>query len=735
MPIQFGPFQFDPRSQELRRRGLPIRMPASQIRLLRMFLDRPGELITREQISTCLWTETGTIDVATGINTAIKRLRYNLNDDPANPQYLETVIGVGYRFIAPVSETWPDEPALDTLSVRRPDYPVAPGPPALPAAIARKSDWRQGPAKWLAACAGVAVLIAGIGSLLWFRSKHAAHPVNVATDWKFEPVTFDVDGNKVVAAAVAPDGRCVAYADDYGISLHWFDGRPDELTVDQPNLIVRGMTWFPKTRMLAVSGTDRATGRHEVWAIGTTSYNHLLLEDAELAVVSPDGTRIAFTRNHSSEVWLSSQDGSQQHRLQSLSSASASFLLWSHSGEYLLLSGSRPKASSGAGAGPSEPFYESLQASSGKVAEQRPGIRIDSGFLQDDGALHYIAAASPAQSEPATDWMSVLINPSTGKLLGQPQASRKILIGPATSLSASLDGKSIAAVFDRRNQTVFAATLTDGNSSLTNIHRVSHGLYNSYPHAWTHSGEILFESMLHSKNAIFAQGPGTGEASLIAQLPGDAIYPQLTPDGQWIFFVQQTDTTPRQNSLYRVDVAGGAPQKVAIAGPFEDIHCPLKGPGSCVLRESVGHEALVYYAVDPSQGMGKELARTPWRPNRLGDWSLSPDGSTLTIIDHNHVQPAIDFIPIDGRRKAVRQISFGGHDAILAATWAADGKGLFMETRTDNGFQLVYSDFSGRQKSLLTSPRVIFGIPSADGKQLAFPRFTESNNVWVAKAK
>ena len=84
--FRFGPFELEPAQQQLRRRGIPIRLPASRIRLLQLLVNRHGELVTRDEIAACLWSEAQTVDVITGINTAVNHLRSQLGDDAAAPK-------------------------------------------------------------------------------------------------------------------------------------------------------------------------------------------------------------------------------------------------------------------------------------------------------------------------------------------------------------------------------------------------------------------------------------------------------------------------------------------------------------------------------------------------------------------------------------------------------------------------------------------------------------------------
>ena len=71
--------------------------------LLILLASREGQLVTRSEIADRLWASEVFVDTEHGINTAIRKLRYLLRDDPDNPKFIQTVIGMGYRFIAPIT--------------------------------------------------------------------------------------------------------------------------------------------------------------------------------------------------------------------------------------------------------------------------------------------------------------------------------------------------------------------------------------------------------------------------------------------------------------------------------------------------------------------------------------------------------------------------------------------------------------------------------------------------------
>ena len=101
-PIRFGLFEFDPRSGELRKQGLKVRLQGQPVEILSMLLARPGELVTREELQKKLWPQDTFVDFDPSLNAAMKRLRSALGDSAETPRFIETLARRGYRFLAPV---------------------------------------------------------------------------------------------------------------------------------------------------------------------------------------------------------------------------------------------------------------------------------------------------------------------------------------------------------------------------------------------------------------------------------------------------------------------------------------------------------------------------------------------------------------------------------------------------------------------------------------------------------
>ena len=103
--VRFGPYELDFGRFQLFRTGEPVSLEGLPLQLLMYLVDHHRELVTREQIADALWGKDVFVDVEQGINTAIRKVRMALEDDSAQPQYLQTVVGRGYRFVAPLSVT------------------------------------------------------------------------------------------------------------------------------------------------------------------------------------------------------------------------------------------------------------------------------------------------------------------------------------------------------------------------------------------------------------------------------------------------------------------------------------------------------------------------------------------------------------------------------------------------------------------------------------------------------
>lgn len=119
--VQFGEFTLDERGFRLQKGDRQLRLEKLPMELLIFLLRRPGELVSREEIASHLWGKDVFLDVDHSINTAIRKIRRVLRDDPEKPRFIETVVGKGYRFAAPVTGSLTDpEPSPVDITIPQP---------------------------------------------------------------------------------------------------------------------------------------------------------------------------------------------------------------------------------------------------------------------------------------------------------------------------------------------------------------------------------------------------------------------------------------------------------------------------------------------------------------------------------------------------------------------------------------------------------------------------------------
>jgi len=180
--IIFGPFQVVLRSAELYKHGVRIKLSGQPFAILAMLLDRPGELITREELKQRLWPVDTFVDFEHSLNSAIKKLRQVLGDSADEPRYIETLPRRGYRFIGTLSS-----PPVSTENSQV-DLPLPSGsvvtvasptpPPMAPVAIAHASN------KHLREWAAIAIVtMAIIGAAVFSKLSGHTRASLSDTDW------------------------------------------------------------------------------------------------------------------------------------------------------------------------------------------------------------------------------------------------------------------------------------------------------------------------------------------------------------------------------------------------------------------------------------------------------------------------------------------------------------------------------------------------------------------------
>ncbi len=176
--VYFEDFDVDLDTGEIRRQGVRVRLRGKPCRILVTLLRQPGEVVARQQLIDSLWSSNTFVDFDSNLKTALSNLRRVLGDSADYPRFIETVQGVGYRFLQPVSTTKPI-PRLRgrsrKMATRLPSFPISDGTDhvdpkflRVPGGSLEESDWRH------IIAATLVLMISAISVFVAFRNKASA---------------------------------------------------------------------------------------------------------------------------------------------------------------------------------------------------------------------------------------------------------------------------------------------------------------------------------------------------------------------------------------------------------------------------------------------------------------------------------------------------------------------------------------------------------------------------------
>ena len=708
--------------------------------LLILLVENRSKLVTREEIETFLWPESGLVDVVQGINAAVNRIRAVLNDDASKPRFIETVIGEGYRFIArveemveesapirPPIESESEQEALSALSTATEVEP-APGelqvsrPPSRP--LVRRSF------VWLLV-GGIGLLVAG--SLAALRWKTHANPMPEPV---FRQITTLVPENRATAAALSPDGKLTVFANADGVFLRRENGLTTELR-SPPDFIVDRLAWVPDGSEIVVSGFSAVTNIPGIWLSSLTGTTLLELRRAgRQALPSPDGTRIAFVSRDWSEIWVMGTSGEMPHSIVNGSVGDTfPIVLWSADGRRLIFQ-RRQRAEQVQDV----TSYEVVVVDTKQIVSRQKDPGMSSASLLTDGRLFFLRWDNGEFVSSRELW-EVGTNLATSAWMGEP---RKIAASPGDSitlldLSVTADGTRAMVLKRSEQNSIFVGDLDQNTPRIFNTRRLTLDERTNYPHAWTaDSRAVIFESNRNGNYDLFKQDIDRRTPETIVATPFDEVLPQLAPDGHTVLYATRRHENQRPyfyNSrpfqLMRVSSSGGIPQEVELGEPLDEFVCAL-GPGTrCVLRSTRPGKDRTYYELDAVKGKGRELAQIRWSYEILGDWAISPDGTQIAIPNHDGSDAQIRVVtfgarPDDSRE---REVILPGVSNLRGLIWTADGRGWFVSVDTTVGSQMLYARLDGQFKALGDIQGWV--VPSPDGHKVAFLNAILATNAWM----
>jgi Tol biopolymer transport system component/DNA-binding winged helix-turn-helix (wHTH) protein len=705
--VQFGVFEVDLRAGELRRNGSRVRLQEQPFQILALLLERPGEVVTRDQLRTRLWPADTFVDFDHSLNAAVRRLRDALGDSAENPRFVETVARRGYRFLAPVDGA---TPAVASSA------PVTPKP---------AHDWR------LAAAAGI-LLLAGIGVGL-FVGRRAPPSLSPPTPIVERRLTANPDDDPVSSAAISADGKNLALSDGTGFYLRQIDsGETHPLPLPE-GFKAQPVAWFPDGDHILATSVAGPTQLPGLWQLSTIGGSPRKLSDqGREAAVSPDGSQIVFLKGaaKSQQVWLMRADGQQPRQIAGELGDLFRSPVWSADGKRVAFLRAAYRGA--------DPQIEILDLANNQHTVVLTNTRLGPALAWlNDRIFYALREAPPSQTE--TNVWSLTVDSRTGKPLGAPTRITSS-VGGVQSLSLSSDGKRLAYVKEGWQPDVYVARVEANGYRLSTPRRLTLDDRQDFPWAWTRdSKQVLFGSDRDGAFHIFRQSPEQTTPELLVGGSEQSMLPRLTPDGTQIVYLQfrQAFDSSGPIRMMRIPASGGPPQLVLESPGITNQQC-ARLPSTLCLYSEVEGKRLIWFRFDPLRGKGEEVAHIDDDLPYFYNWTLSPDGSVLAMAKKMDisVQPEIRLLALKERKDKERIVKLQGWSAITALDWAGDGKTLWVSASTTTGTNaLLNVDLQGRARPVLQQTKMFvgWGIPSPDGRSLALWQASGRSNVWMVE--
>jgi len=693
----FGLFEVDPSSGELYRRGQRVALQEQPFRILAMLLERPGEIVTREEVRKQLWPEGTFVDFDEGLDTALKKLRHALGDSAQNPTFIETLPRRGYRFIAPVTNGDLARPA-SVATVPTSSFPSN--------SLAGGKSGR----KYLALLLAIALVL--VAALVMYRSKSHSHEINPE---KME-ITRLTDTGNATYVAISPDGRYVVHAlrvgDKQGLWLRQVATRSDVQILPPEATGFDGITFSPDGNYIyfvrELADEPGIKYLYVMPALGGAA--RLLIKDVDSPIgFSPDGRFFVFTRGiptrNETEVRIANADGSGDHLLASLHDSFSGFqpgATWSPDGRTIAVALSRLM--------PVRYGLESISVENGSVKElySSPAeIGRPLWLPEGDGVLLVLSD----QNEHRQLW--AISYPQ-----GVPRLLRRDLADFDWQIDATRDLKTVATVTTSVVSNIWLAPAKD----LSDVHQITSGELSMLSVAGMPTGRVLARSR---DGKLWILNPDGTQLTLFFDKSNVEI-PIVC--GRYVLFTTESaDST----DLLRLDLDGTNATSLATgdvgwsqacAPDGRSVYWHQMGPPQRILRMPIEGGPPAKVADILGDGM-------------MGNLAISPDGKLLAYpFEQYHPVPKMKLavISVDGEAPPKVLDAPGGVFGELSLSWSADGKGLqylLTQNGATNLWQQPIADGRPVRLTGFTTGEIFRYGWSWDRKHLLFTRGSTTSDV------
>jgi Tol biopolymer transport system component/DNA-binding winged helix-turn-helix (wHTH) protein len=707
---RFGVFELDLRAGELRRNGSKVKLQEQPFQLLAELLDRPGQVVTREELRHRLWPADTYVDFDHSLNAAIRRLRDALGDSAENPTFVETVARRGYRFLAPVSGGNGDHAGTGELAAV---VPIT--------APRRHHGWIVG------AIAAVALVLIGL-AVGFFLAPHPPAPGRIT------PLTANPAGDPVRTAAISRDGRHLAFSDDTGFYLRQIDtGETHPITLPE-DMTATSISWSPDSdhMVVALAGANR---RPSLWDISVLGGNaRKLIDDGSHLAISPNGKQIAFVAGQPlhQRIWLAGVNADPPRELLGEDGDLFGTISWSPDGKKIAYTTAKYTYGYGTKGTIAAADVSSSSQAGGSVHPivvlSMTGLSAPMMWAPDGHLIYTLEEPRPHQAD--SNLWSTRLNAEM-KPSGAPVRLTNDQ-GEVFSISASVDGKRIAYVKGVPQPDVYVAKL-QASGALEEPQRLTLDDRQDLPFDWTTDNKsVIFISDRTGTFCIYKQSIDQAMPELLLSGSQQLMGPRLSPDGtQLLYLANPSWADPHfEVPLMSMPLTGGPAREVARAKWITNLQC-ARAPATACVYSVITDAALTFFRFDSVRGNGTQILQIRDELAQAYNWSLSPDGTTLAIAKGKwgSDEPRIRLISLNGAPE--RSLSIRGWPGIASLDWASDSKSLWAATPGEKENALLRIDLQGNVRVVWRPKNATVGwaIPSRDGKHVALNVHSASANV------
>ena len=727
--VRFDGFELHVRSGELfKDGGRVLRLSEQPLRVLIALLEGPGDLVLRDDLRKRLWPSDTVVEFEHGIGSAVNRLRQALDDSAENPRFIETLARRGYRWKTPVE--W-----VASESAVVPEHLATPATRASQEVVMPATPRRD----WMTVAVAIAIFVLVVGMVFGLFARRTT--LQTARDFRQRQLTVNSFENPVSGGAISPDGKYLAYNDLDGIHLKLIEtGEIQSIRIPE---IFRGSSpfwevgyWLPdSTHFFAIAEFPEQSS--SLWNISVTGSAQRIAENSNPWGVSPDGSRLAVTRRNDQEIWLMDRNGEHPRKIcEGEERTSFRAVQWSSDGQRIayissrLIDGKNQSAieSRDVNGGPAVEMLSG--ATTQQVSQLIEGLR-DLNWLPD-GRLIYVGGDPDIHGLSCNLW-EARVDLQTGKIISPPERLTNWAGFCVSDLTLTTNGKKLA--FDRSSDlwTVFAGDFDSARTQLSQPKKLTFTEDLSSPSGWSSDSSAVFiRSNREGTWGIYKQSlDGSAAQPIVTRLPDVSRSTPISPDGKWLIYSSRDMSGPSENiRVMRVPLSGGPPQEIVV-GRYRDIACALGG-GACVVAETTPDgKQIVFSALDPMNGKGRELAQFGGEFTDEFGWDLSPDGTQLVLF--RNLDSHFRILKL-ASGQPVREVRTDNDTHLRNLHWAADGKGVFASAPTQHGARLVYVDLHGKLHQLWEVKGFnpfLAGRPSPDGRHLAIQGTTGTANMWM----